>query len=303
MKFSTKIASIAKLTQLTKITKISLVASLLATVLFSVPSNAADSSASSSTSTQAIPSVTASSSYTWPDQQQAAVVLTYDDTLHSQLDYAVPQLNQHQFVGTFYLSGARGELDKRMNEWRAAAKLGHELGNHTLYHPCRKSLPDRDWVQPFLDLDQYTITQYSEELKTTNTLLQAIDGHTQRTFAYTCGDTTVKNGSVIDAIKPLVTAARDAIPGTNDANNINFYKIKAFDGANKSAQQLIAMVEQAQQNNHLVVLLFHGVGGDYLNVDASAHQQLVQYLADNRKDYWVTTLRDAVQYIKTNSVE
>jgi len=271
------------------------VASLLATA----PCNAAGSSAE----TTAKQNATESSTYTWPDKHKAAVVLTYDDTLHSQLDYAVPQLNQHQLVGTFYLSGARGDLDLRMHEWRAAAILGHELGNHTLYHPCRKSLPNRDWVQPFLDLDQYTIAQYSEELKTTNTLLQAIDGYTQRTFAYTCGDTTVKNGSVVDAIKPLVTAARDVIAGTNDANNINFYKIKSFDGANKSAQQLIDMVAQAQQNNHLVVLLFHGVGGDYLDVDAAAHQQLVQYLADNRKDYWVTTLRDAVQYIKTNPVD
>ncbi|MGL1957777.1 MAG: polysaccharide deacetylase family protein [Colwellia sp.] len=237
--------------------------------------------------------------FTWPNKTKAAIVLSYDDTLNSHLDNAIPQLDSHKFSGTFYISGAKGQLDTRMTEWRAAASNGHELANHTLYHPCQKSKSGRDWVQSYANMDTYTLNQFLAELKVTNTLLQAIDGKTKRTFAYTCGDTQVGGQSIIEAIKPVVTAARSTISGYNNPQAMDFYQIKMQDGANKNAEQLIAMVEIARKNNALVVFLFHGVGGDYLSVDSQAHQQLLDYLNDNKKDYWVAPLQETVTYIQS----
>ncbi len=73
---------------------------------------------------------------TWPSGAKAAVSLSYDDTLNSQLDNAIPALNKYDLKGSFYLSVANAPLRLRMEEWRQAAKQGHELGNHTIYHPC-----------------------------------------------------------------------------------------------------------------------------------------------------------------------
>ena len=39
----------------------------------------------------------------WPQGKHAAIVLTYDDALNSQLEVAVPQLNQARLKGTFFL--------------------------------------------------------------------------------------------------------------------------------------------------------------------------------------------------------
>lgn len=236
--------------------------------------------------------------FTWPNKTKAAVVLSYDDTLNSHLNNALPQLDNHQLLGTFYISGAKGQLDTRMAEWRSAAKKGHELANHTLYHPCQKSKPGRDWVKAHVDMDNYTLTQFLDELKVTNTLLQAIDGKTKRTFAYTCGDTQVGGESIVEAIQPLVTAARSTVSGYNNPQTMDFYQIKMQDGANKSAEQLIAMAKTAKQTNSLVVFLFHGVGDDYLSVDNKAHQTLLNYLAENKKDYWVAPLQETVSYIQ-----
>jgi hypothetical protein len=78
----------------------------------------------------------ANAQFKWPDGAKAAICLTYDDALDGHLDYAIPQLDSAGFKGTFYCTGNSPSLYSRMGEWRMAAKNGHELGNHTLFHPC-----------------------------------------------------------------------------------------------------------------------------------------------------------------------
>src|SRR5262249_9229413 len=76
----------------------------------------------------------AEAQFKWPDGKTAAIVLTYDDAMSSQLDVAVPQLATAGFKGTFFLSG--GMAPDYMRRWREVQRAGHELGNHSLFHPC-----------------------------------------------------------------------------------------------------------------------------------------------------------------------
>ena len=96
--------------------------------------------------------VAAKADFAWPDGKKAAVSLAYDDALDSQLDNAIPALDRHGLKGSFYLQLSRETVLRRMVEWRAAARNGHELGNHSLFHQCSGSQPDRDWVEPQRDL-------------------------------------------------------------------------------------------------------------------------------------------------------
>ena len=57
---------------------------------------------------------------TWPGGHRAAIVLTYDDALRSQLDNAVPALDAAGFKGTFFLSGTFKQED--VDRWRAVAE-------------------------------------------------------------------------------------------------------------------------------------------------------------------------------------
>src|SRR5512138_1743299 len=68
--------------------------------------------------------------FPWPDGQRAAVSLAYDDSLPSQLDNAIPALDRHGLKGSFYLTLAADPVRDRLEDWRAAARNGHELGNH-----------------------------------------------------------------------------------------------------------------------------------------------------------------------------
>lgn len=261
------------------------------------------------------------SQFVWPGGAKTAVILTYDDTLNSHLDHAIPQLNNAGLKGTFYISGARTQLSQRMQEWRAAAARGHELGNHTLYHSCKKSNPGRDWVAEHHDLDRYTVTQFEEEVRVTNTLLQAIDGKRQRTFAYPCGDTDVNGGnSIISALKKHVSAARFGSPplsptpqdvhaslidGLDDPMTMNRYMINAMDGANLSGAQLINAAERSLSSGKMMTYLFHGIvdQGEYLTTTTEAHQALVTHLQENPSSYWVAPLQDVIEYIDSQMLK
>lgn len=252
----------------------------------------------------------------WPDNKEVAVVLTYDDTLDSQLDTVIPQLDKAGFLATFYPSIGSGLMQERLSEWRAAAAKGHELGNHMLFHPCRKSNPDREWVADYYDMDTYSLEQFENELRLSNIALHAIDGKTKRTFAYTCGDTTVANDvSVIPAVQAHAIAARsgtgrpageisERYNGIDDPLKMDRYMIKSIDVSNLSGQQLIELVQSARSSKGVVTLLFHGVAlepDEYLLVSPSAHQQLVDYLQQNQDIYWVTPLQGVIDLLDTRA--
>src|SRR5690606_14998732 len=87
----------------------------------------------------------ADDAFAWPQGQRAAVSLSYDDTLPTQLDVAIPALDRHGLKGSFYLTLAAEPMRERLDAWRAAARNGHELGNHSLFHQCSARGAGREW--------------------------------------------------------------------------------------------------------------------------------------------------------------
>lgn len=230
--------------------------------------------------------------------KEAAVVLTYDDALNVHLDYAIPALDKHNLKASFYLSGFFPGSKNRIDDWRTAAHNGHELGNHTLYHPCDASLPGRGWVKPENDLSKYTNTSILNEIRMTNVFLEAIDGKKERTFAYTCGDTQTGEGSFMSVIANDFVASRGTRKRLNVIGNINLQNIDCYVVNGQTGEQLIQWVKEAQEKNALVTILFHGVGGEHsLNVSIEAHNQLLDYLQYHSHEIWTTTMIEAAKHI------
>src|SRR5882672_5236256 len=87
----------------------------------------------------------AQSSLVW-NGKKCAVVITYDDAYNQQLDNAVPVLDSLGLKATFYITAFSTSIQTRMNDWKKLAMNGHELGNHTLFHPCLGG-KGREWVK------------------------------------------------------------------------------------------------------------------------------------------------------------
>ena len=239
--------------------------------------------------------------FQWPQGQQAAVSLAYDDALDSQLDVAIPTLDKYGLKGSFYLQLSNPAVDKRMTDWRAAARNGHELGNHSLFHQCSRSAPGHDWVQPQRDLDTTSLAQMQDQVTLANTMLYAIDGKRERTYTVPCGDRLAGGKDYLPAIAPAFVAIKvggQAVTPSMRALNPHAVGVYAPEGL--SGQQLIAMVKQAAAQGTMVNFTFHGVGGDYITTSAAAHEELVSYLAANRQLYWTDTFLNIMTYVKTH---
>ena len=231
--------------------------------------------------------------------KQAAVVLTYDDALAGHLDRVAPLLDSLNLKASFYVTAAFPGFRNRTEDWRRLARNGHELGNHTLYHPCDGSLPGRDWVSEANDLSRYTTEAMLREIDVTNTLLQSLDGKTERTFAYTCGDTATADGSFKEALRERFIAARGTSPGIDDPSSADLYNLHTYVANGQSAEEMIGWIRAAQEENALVTILFHGVGGGHdINVPEAAHRELVEYLYRKQDDLWITTLLDGSRHLR-----
>ena len=231
--------------------------------------------------------------------KKCAVALTYDDAIDVDLDNAVPALDSVGLKATFYLSGFSGLLNNRLDEWRAIAKRGYELGNHTMYHPCVGKRLGRGFVTAEYDLDNYTIRRIQDEIRMTNTTLKAIDGKTKRTFAYPCGDTKIRDTPYLTSMSNEFVAARGTQQQMPKINEVDLYNIGCYAINGQSGEELIALVKKAMATNTLLVFLFHGVGGGHsLNVSLAAHSKLLHFLKQNEKDVWIAPVIDIAEYIK-----
>ncbi len=134
----------------------------------------------------------------------------------------------------------------------------------------------------------------------TNALLKSVDGKTQRTFAYPCGDSDVNGIPYYDAIKSEFVAARDVNAKLLKIEEYKPGQLPSYMINGQTGEELINLVKKAKETNTLLVFLFHGVGGEHaLNVSRKAHSELLKYLKQNEKDIWVAPMIDIANYAQT----
>jgi len=241
--------------------------------------------------------VMAQSNKPW-NGKKCAVVLTYDDAINQHLDNAIPVLDSLGLKATFYLTAFSTSMQTRLNEWRKLSENGHELGNHTLYHPCIGGI-GKEWVSKEYDLNNYTVKRMIDETRMTNLFLQALDGKIKRTFAFTCGDMKIGDSSFINGMKNDFAAARAVRNQMHKINEIDLYNVDCYMVNGETGAQLIEWAKKAMDTNTLLVILFHGVGGgNALNVAIPAHREFLQYLKKNEKDIWIAPMIEVAEYIK-----
>lgn len=229
----------------------------------------------------------------WPDGKKAAVVLTYDDTLVSQLDIAIPALDASGLKGTFFLIGSK-ITPEQIARWRSAAAEGHELGNHTIRHACpQANYPPAKKIDTS---ESYDVDTMLTEIRTMNTMLTAIDGKPQHSYATPCGQHLAGGVDYLPALRAsgLVRYTRAADPTERPLDPMD---VPAhFFPSNATGADLIAAVQDAERKGGMIVFGFHGVGGDYLSVSAEAHAQLLAYLKAHSDTIWVAPFSTVIGY-------
>jgi peptidoglycan-N-acetylglucosamine deacetylase len=177
--------------------------------------------------------------------------------------------------------------------WRAAAASGHELGNHTVNHPCLRGTFD---MPAQYNSENYSVDVLLTEIGVMNTLLTAIDGKPKHAFATPCGQTRAGGE---DYIGPLMASGRATFIRDSGVRSRSTEgpKVLGTGFVGTSGTDMIAWVKRVEDSRGVGVIVFHGVGGDHLSVSAEAHQQLLGYLASRRDKIWTAPYSEVMSYI------
>lgn len=213
----------------------------------------------------------------------ALVCLTYDDALPVHREVVAPLLSERGLRGTFYIPAACDDLHEHLADWRRVASMGHELGNHSCFHPCR-TRAEWDWKPPYR-LEDYTRERIHDELLLANRILHLVDGQTRRSYGATCGDLTIgKDESFVNDIRDLFTVVRSghtdrpltgAMPFVAPAWFVDF----------RRADEVIPVIESMRgQDNAWLILGMHGIGAGTHNnfMDAEKHRRLIEWVAGQK---------------------
>jgi peptidoglycan/xylan/chitin deacetylase (PgdA/CDA1 family) len=226
--------------------------------------------------------------------KRAAVSLTYDDAMHQHLDHAMLHLELAGLRGTFFINTRGGaSFDSRADEWRAAAARGHELGNHTQYHPCpqRPGAPANPRCS-----EAYTLEQIEQELIAAEADLDAVDpaSRGRRTFAYPCGVDWVgpQRTSYRDVVARMFAACRGGSrPDDLEPLRRTFFAGRAVTDA-VPQEAIVHWIDEAIEQEGWLIYIFHGIGGGHLSLAAERHQGLLAALREREADVRVGTFRE-----------
>ncbi len=240
--------------------------------------------------------------FKWPKGAKAAFALTYDDGLPSHVNTVAPMLKKYNFKATFYPAINSPSLYDDIAQWKNLAIAGHELGNHTVYHPCQKSKAGMEWVEDHYNLDTYTVKQLTQELELANTALKALDGKEARTFAYPCAHYLAGGESYKSFVVSEFLAAR----GSSETQTallpvakIDLHDVPSWAPNGHSAEELIAYIQKVIDHKTFGSFTFHGIGAAHMVVATSAHEKMLQFLDANRDAIWVASFQEITAYIKS----
>jgi len=232
------------------------------------------------------------------DGRQAAVSLSFDDARASQVKVGLDVLAEHDLKASFYVQP--GPVGQCIEGWRRAMAAGHEIGNHTIHHPCTGNFC---WARAHA-LEDYTLDQMEAELLEANRRIEQILGVTPRTFAYPCGQTFVGRGVALKSYVPLVAghflAGRGYVGQVANAPEFcDLAQVCAFGSDGQSFESLRALIEDAIAGGTWVIFAGHEIGEDgTMTTSASALRELGAYLRGRAADVWVDTVAAVAEHIR-----
>lgn len=248
----------------------------------------------------------------WPEPYRAAVSLTFDDGLRSQLELALPILERHGLRATFYLNPAGAEESaglgdswmERLAPWQAVQARGHEMGNHTVLHPCSLNI-EAEWLAG-KNLRDWTLERLQADVLGAQRRLQAtFPAQRETSFAYPCYEDSVGHGENRVCYTPFIArhfaAARHKgeLRGelANDPLACDRHHLSSWPVERRDAAFMIGLVEQAAWLGRWAVFTMHGIQEGHLPVGEGDFAELAEYLA-RREDIWVAPVAEIGAYLR-----
>jgi len=245
--------------------------------------------------------------FTWPEGKTWALSFSFDDAHPGQIETAIPLLNRENIKATFYVMPAR--LNDNLASWKKALTFGHEIGNHTMHHPCSI---DFDWVTEDTAIENYSLEKMRYELGEANRRIKELLDVTPTSFAYTCGVTSVGKGKQNTSYQPLVAELFTSGRGwqTEAANNpqtVDLARVLGMNMDNTAFETIKPVLDDARKNGFWVVLVGHevtapeqaGSGESEYTTRVDLLESLIRYAKAEQSQAWIAPVGTVAAHIET----
>ena len=235
--------------------------------------------------------------FRWPEGKRAAISLTFDDARFSQVERGLPILDEYGAKATFYVSIE--PFEERLDAWKRAAANGHEIGNHSLTHPCSGNFP-------FIGkraLENYTLNMMRYELEESNNIIERLLGVRPVSYAYPCGQKYVGRGRDVKSYVPVVAEGFLAGRGwmdewANDPTFCDMAQLMAMELDGKDFEQVKQLIDRTLANGGWLIFCGHDIGeGGRQTTLSSTLKALCEYAQDPANGLWLDTVEAVARYI------
>jgi peptidoglycan/xylan/chitin deacetylase (PgdA/CDA1 family) len=235
--------------------------------------------------------------FRWPEGKRAAISLTFDDARPSQVDKGLPILDACGVKATFYVS-PRNVLT-RLDAWKEAAAGGHEIGNHTVSHPCTGNFK---WSRETA-LEDYTLGSMASEIDEASEVIERLLGVKPASFAYPCGQKFVGRGTNVKSYVPMVAerfvVGRGAFDEVgNDPAFCDLAHVAGIQLDGLDFEHARRLVDLAREEGRWLVFFGHEIGqAAHQTTSAQTLEALCQYAREPGSELWIDTVEAIGKYI------
>lgn len=225
----------------------------------------------------------------WPEGKRAAVSLTFDDARPSQIDTGLPLLEKLGVRATFFVSP--NNVGKRLDGWKRAAAQGHEIGNHSMTHPCTGNYA----FSRSNALEDYDLERIAQDIDAAQEAIRKLLGATPVSFAYPCGLKFVGRGRNARSYVPVVAERFLLGRGYMDeaANDPAVFDPAQAMGTpfdDMGPEEALKIVRQAAREGRWVIFVGHDIGPRrFQSVDSAAIEAIAAHAKDPASGIWLDT--------------
>ena len=228
----------------------------------------------------------------WKGNKTAAYSIGGDDSLRSQLFFAIPEMDRRDIRGTWWVNPGRGGSTNFINgddawancwiackdDWKAAAARGHDFANHTMHHLGAASYEQAE----------QEISQTAEAIWEANP--------SQRLQLFDRGGGT--KWSISDEQLAEILSRYDCVHGRGGGIEDPTWEV------NPNAKTLQRYVDTAIREGSWHHVAFHGIGPNCEwggPVDGKAFTSMLDYLVEKRDQVWIGTHTEVHKYDQERS--
>ena len=237
--------------------------------------------------------------FQWPEGKKMALSLTFDDARLTQIDKGIPLLDNYGVKATFYVSP--GAMKQRLDGWKKAAVNGHDIGNHSMVHPCSGNFL---WSR-HKALEDYTIRKMRNELDSANKVIKNLLGVDPVSFGYPCGQKYIGRGKKTRSYIPLISKMFETGRGwldeaPNDPSYCDMAKLYGMELDGKSFEQILKLIETTKNQGGWLILAGHEMNDSgHQTSHLSTIEALCKYATDPSNGIWIDNVHNIASYVNS----